>query len=266
MEVNTMKGKSEQTAATSKAARTRSPMYPFISLRKALERAREFYRVQHQHVTPVAAAVGIWEFGAKSSGGLQTISALKQFGLMSESDEETDARKVQLAESALAIIRDEREPSPDRDATIKKAALLPKIYVAMWQKWGDQLPNDATIKLFLTHEKKYNETTVPKLIASYKDTLGFAKLVESDKMTLAEDGGEKQDGGPNPPALPTPKGAKLMEGERIVFTHEVEPEHGVRIVASGAVDKELIAAVEMFLALQKKRLGLDSNKSKDTSE
>ena len=54
-----------------------------------------------------------------------------------------------------------------------------------------------------------------------------------------------------------------MEGERVVFTHEVDPEHGVRIVASGAVDEELIDAGEMFLELQKKRLGLSGKKSKD---
>ena len=38
-----------------------------------------------------------------------------------------------------------------------------------------------------------------------------------------------------------------MGGERIVFAHEVDPEHGLRIVESGAIDKELIDAVEMFL-------------------
>jgi hypothetical protein len=54
-----------------------------------------------------------------------------------------------------------------------------------------------------------------------------------------------------------------MEGERIVFTHEVEPEHGVRIVASGAVDEELIDAVEMFLELQKKRLSAAAKKVRD---
>jgi hypothetical protein len=41
-----------------------------------------------------------------------------------------------------------------------------------------------------------------------------------------------------------------------------EPEHGVRIVASGTVDEELINAVEMFLELQKKRLGLTAKKPK----
>jgi len=47
-----------------------------------------------------------------------------------------------------------------------------------------------------------------------------------------------------------------------VFAREVEPEHGVRIVASGAIDKELTDAVKMFLELQKRRPGL-IKKSKD---
>jgi hypothetical protein len=53
-----------------------------------------------------------------------------------------------------------------------------------------------------------------------------------------------------------------MGGERIVFTPEVELEQGVPIVASGAIDKELIDAVEKFLELQKRRLSL-IKKSKD---
>ncbi len=248
-----MKKKLEQTETTSKATHTRSPMYPFISLRRALERAREFYKVQHQHPTPVAAAVGIWEFKEKSSGGLQTISALKQFGLMSESEEETDARKVQLTESALAILRDEREPSPEPDTENKDAALLPKIYSGMWHKWGNKLPNDATIKLFLTHEKKYNETAVPALIAGYKDTLTFANLTESDKSTPAESESEKQDGGPPPPAPPPLPGAKPMEGERIVFTQEIEPTHSVRVVASGDVDGAVLAALNTYVQQQRNR-------------
>jgi len=40
-----------------------------------------------------------------------------------------------------------------------------------------------------------------------------------------------------------------------------EPEHGVRIIASGAVDKDVIEAVEAFITLQRKKLGIDT---KDT--
>jgi len=45
-----------------------------------------------------------------------------------------------------------------------------------------------------------------------------------------------------------------MEGERIVFTHEIEPTHGVRILASGEIDDSVIDALELYIQLQKKRL------------
>jgi hypothetical protein len=252
--------KTEQSKA--RGLKHRSPAYPFISLRRALERARKFYSEQRQHAAPLSAAVALWDFGAKSSGGLQTISALKQFGLLAE-NEVNNTRQVKLTDSALRVIQDERDVSPEREAAIKRLALLPKVYSEMWTKWGAQLPADATVKFFLVNEKKYNEAAFPDLFSAYKDTVEFAKLGESDKDG-SEVGEQHTPQGTikDPPPAPPPKGAKLMEGERIVFTHEVEPEHGVRIVASGAVDQELIDAVEMFLELQKKRLAT-AKKNKD---
>jgi len=243
-----------------KILKHRSPAYPFISLRKALDRAREFYARQKQHPAPTSAAVGTWNFREKSSGGLQTISALKQFGLMME-NESGSTRYVKLTDDALKILQDERLQSPDRDAAIKRLALLPKVYAEMWENWGVGLPDDATVKFFLVNEKKYNEAAFTDLFNAYKDTLEFAKFAESDKNDDGEDEtGKRNDlDPPAPPLPPAPKG-KLMEGERIVFTHEVEPEHDVRIVARGAVDKDLIEAVEAFLTLQRKKLGLTAPK------
>ncbi len=239
-----------------KSPRHRSPAYPAISLRRALERARQFYAVQKQHPAPVAAALEVWEFGAKSSGGLQAISALKQYGLMSET-EVGASRQVQLTDTALRIIQDEREPSPEREAAIRKAALLPKIYAEMWSKWGAGLVVDATIKFFLVREKKYNDASVADLIAGYKDTIKFAKLAESDKTVEGDgdNGDGKDDIPPAPPTPPAPKEKPIMEGERIVFTHEIEPAHGVRILASGNVDDAMLDALDVYVELQRKRLG-----------
>ena len=44
-----------------------------------------------------------------------------------------------------------------------------------------------------------------------------------------------------------------MEGERVVFTHEIEPAHGVRIVASGDVDASILDALKSFLKQQRQR-------------
>ncbi len=242
-----MADQSKTQEQKTKVPRHRSPAYPAISLRKALERARQFYAVQKQHPAPVEAAVGIWEFAAKSSGGAQTIAALKQYGLMSETDER-GKRKVQLSERALRIIRDEREPSPERDEAIRQAALLPKIYAEMWDKWNVDLPADATMRLFLIHDKSYNEASVADLITTYKDTIALAKLAESDKEELVVGRVEKPGGEIKPaPAPPSPLGAKLMEGERIVFSHEIGPSQGVRVLASGEVSEAMLAALESYV-------------------
>jgi hypothetical protein len=237
--------------AESKALKHRSPAYPYISLRAALERARKFYSEQRQHPAPLSAAVALWKFGPKSSGGMQMISALKQFGLMIES-EVNNTRQVKLSDTALRIIQDEREISPERDAAIERLALLPKIYAEMWNKWGSPPPPDATVKFFLVSEKKYNEAAFSDLFSAYKDTIEFAKLGKTDKNAPAEGApGEKGDGEqehPKPP-LPPRKGANLMEGERELTTGLLSKTASFRLIVSGDVGvkeiERLIAKLEL---------------------
>jgi hypothetical protein len=247
-----------------KPPKHRSPAYPFISLGKALERAREFYTAQRQHAAPIVVAAQCWKFAVKSSGGLQTAAALKQYGLMKEA-ENTPTRQVLLTDLALRIIRDERESSLERGKAIQMAALMPKIHNELWAKWGSELPAEATVKYFLVQEKGYYEGSTDDLIKTYKDTIVFAKLSDSDKDSHAdgEQVGELENHAQNHnDFLPPSTGARLMEGERVVFTQEIEPEHGIRIVASGAVDADLIDAVEMFLKLHKRRLGIQDKTEK----
>ncbi len=45
-----------------------------------------------------------------------------------------------------------------------------------------------------------------------------------------------------------------MGRERIVFAHEIEPGHGVRVLASGEVDESMLEVLELYIELQKKRL------------
>lgn len=246
-----------------KLPKHRSPSYPFISLRKALARAREFYGAQRHHPAPLSVAVAVWDFGAKSSGGLQTISALKQFGLMTE-NEVNNTRQVKLTDAALRIIQDERPESAERDAEIKRLALLPKIYSEMWRNWGVPPPAEATVKFFLVNERKYNETAFADLFSAYKDTIAFAKLAESDKTPPA-DGRERPGTPPTPPGdTPPPGERQQMEGERIVFTHEIEPSHGVRVLASGQVDESMLDALELYIQLQKRRLERERQAAKET--
>ena len=237
-----------------KKVRQRSPLWPFISLIKAMERALEFYAAQRDHAAPQAAAMGIWGYGPKSSGGLQTISALKQFGLMTDKGS-GKYRHVGLTDLALQIIRDQRAGSPDRAAALRKAALSPKIFREMWEKWGVRLPAEATVTYHLVHERGFTEKAAADLFRLYQDTIAYAKLTESDKVGEESEGAaENGDGEDEAPRTPRGRKVPLMEGERVVFTEEGQPQQYVKIVASGEVDASLLDALANYVERHRNRL------------
>ncbi len=163
--------------------RHRSPAYPFISLKKAVERALEFYRKEHRHSAPLVAAAQNWGYGEKSSGGVQTVSALKQFGLLAEDGDGGGAdRRVKLTERAIKILLDEVKDSQDRLMALKQAAMAPKLYAEMFNNWGVHLPSDETIRTFLRRDKGFNDDVLTTVIRSYKDTLEYAQLSKSDTV------------------------------------------------------------------------------------
>ena len=51
-----------------------------------------------------------------------------------------------------------------------------------------------------------------------------------------------------------------MEGERVVFTEETNPQNYLKLIASGEVDETMLDALEDYVKRQKKRLGLPIKK------
>jgi hypothetical protein len=164
----------------------RSSPFPFIDLGKALTRAQQFFAQQRHHPAPIHVAVALWGYAAKSSGGAQTIGALKLFGLMAD-DGSGPTRRVVLTDLALQILRDNRNPSPDRDRLIQKAALMPKVHLELWEKYGDELPNLASVSYFLEAERGgFTHQSAHALIAEYVETLSFARLDPNGKVFANE--------------------------------------------------------------------------------
>jgi hypothetical protein len=188
-----------EAVAPAKKTKHRSPAYPSISLKTAIERAASFYMSEKRNAAPVSVAVKHWDYKEKSSGGIQTIAALKSYGLMSDSGS-SKARKVQLSELGLAIVMDERVESPERDELIKKAALMPKIHARLWTDYKTDLPSEENLRHRLRVDQKFNDNVVDDFIREYKDTIKFAKLAESDKV--ASEDGSKEDTGSAGPYIP----------------------------------------------------------------
>lgn len=154
----------------------RSPAFPFIPVARALARADELRAAEGKNGVPITSAYRAWGFGARSSGGRQTAAALRHFGLLDYVGR-GEERDVRLTRLALDILLDTRPHSPERDALIRRAALNPPIHAELWRRYGAELPSDATLTTYLVRDRGFNETGARDLLAEYKDSLAFAKLL-----------------------------------------------------------------------------------------
>ena len=151
--------------------------FPYIHLGKALERAREFYKIANTHEVPFATAAKGWGYAEKSSGAAQTAAALKAFGLLQDVTG-GEVRRVKLTDAALRIIRDPRDISPDRDALVKEAALKPVLFGQIIQKYNGMPPSDEALKAFLMIDKAIKDEAVPDLMRCFAATMAVAKISE----------------------------------------------------------------------------------------
>jgi len=166
----------ESEAVSVKRARQgRSPSYPFISLRKALEQANALYRAEGKYAAPLPSAFQAWGFGSKSSGGRQTLAALRYFGLI-EVEGEGDARKVKVSDAALRVLLDEREDLSERDALLRQFALSPSINQEIFDRFPNGLGSDGSVKHFLIFECDFNEGAAAEVLAQFKETSDFANV------------------------------------------------------------------------------------------
>lgn len=171
--------------SNAKKTKERSPTFPFITLEHALERARQFYAEEKRGVAPLARAALHWRYSEASSGLLQTLAALKNYGLLIERAAGAGKeRQVQLSDLALRIILDQRPDSQEREDFIRKAAMTPAIAAEVYSRWSGGLPSDSTLNHFLVLEKKFNEATALRTSKILKENQLFAKIFLLDSSSL----------------------------------------------------------------------------------
>lgn len=235
--------------------------FPFVNLEKAVGRAQELFDAdQKGREMTMAAAFGVWGYSDKSSGGFQTVAALKMYGLLKDSNG-GDSRKVALTDEALRYFRDEREE--ERTNLLQRFGLRPKLISSLWEDWGTTPPADTIARSHLKAERGLHDQGARSLLAIYKENLEFAHLKGSDKIQPKEENRDhrvdvfsdvfrpkpvRQSPKPEPPKV------TLMEGERVVFAEESAPQQYLRLVASGDMDAFLLDALDDYVKRQRRRL------------
>lgn len=159
-----------------KKSRDRSPSFPIITLEHALRRAQEFYDQEKRGSAPFSVAAEHWQYSPSSSGALQTISAMKQYGLMVEEGGSGMDRKVRLTELALRIILDARPDSTERAQFKMQAARSPAIVEDVYKRWPEGLPSEQNLNHYLVLERQFNAQTANKAV----------KILKSNEMFTGE--------------------------------------------------------------------------------
>lgn len=171
------KGGDARMAETNKKKRGRSPAFPFISLRAAVERAKKLHEEEGRNSAPVKVATSHWNYAEKSSGAIRTLAALKAYGLL-----ERTSGQVSLTDRALDIVM---PGSSRRDEALQAAAVAPAQFFKLWKKYAAALPSKGTLNHDLVRYEGFTESSVEDFIGNYKATIAFAGLDKSG--TIAPD-------------------------------------------------------------------------------
>jgi hypothetical protein len=157
----------------------RSPSYPAINLKAAVDRAQTFYMYEKRAEASVSVAAQHWGYKVSSSGGRQVLAALISYGLM-EDRGSNEQRYVRLTDLAFQILLDERPDSVERVDALRRAALLPKIHAELFAHWPDGLPSTPNLRHYLLVAKKFNDNAVDDFIKELRITAEFAKIYKQN--------------------------------------------------------------------------------------
>ncbi len=164
-----------------KVFRHRSPAYPSLSLREAVQKAEAFYTNHGTYLVSLQAAARGWKFSTASGAAGRAIAALKQFGLLSE-EEEDGSRRVKLSDLGRTIVQLPSD-DPRRKEAISGAAKKPPIHRDLLEEHPTGLPEDPVLRTYLEYERKFNRNAVEALIKEIRDTWSFAQLNGSGTMS-----------------------------------------------------------------------------------
>jgi hypothetical protein len=145
--------------------------FPFINLEKSLARAKQLYDADHRgNEMSVGTAFAVWGYSEKSSGGFQTVSALKMYGFI----EEGSAGKIKLTKHAMDYFRDEREDH--RAQRLQDFATNPPFLMDLFNHWGTRVPSDTVARSYLKIDRGLNEQSSRSLLGIFKENITFANV------------------------------------------------------------------------------------------
>lgn len=234
--------------------RVRSPNYPAISLKDALDKVAVLYKNQHTHAAPREVVAKGMGYNSLNGASASAISALHKYGLL-----DRDGDEIRVSDRAMKILHPH---SPDeRAAAIRDAASAPPLFSELSERFPGALPSEELLRNYLVR-RGFAPGAVSSVILAYRETLelvdheagGYdsgssategAQAVHSDVATSHPPGR----GGP--PHITSENQA----GERPLARYDFEGGGHIRIMVGGNIETtEALDMVETLLALKRKEI------------
>jgi len=156
----------------------RSPNFPVISLKQAVEKISAIYVKEQLAPAQRLAVLKHMGYSTENGASLTVLSALKKFDLINE-----ERGTILLTENAKNIVVITNENDERRVNALKNCALSPDIYKKLWEKYQDSsLPSNESLQQELILNYGFNNKVVNSFIANFRETLDYAKIKTGDKI------------------------------------------------------------------------------------
>jgi hypothetical protein len=144
-------------------AKARSPQYPAIGLKEAVEKANAVYIEDYQNPIPRAVAVAHMGYQSLNGKSLGVLSALLKYGLLEGRGDET-----RVSDLAVSIIA-HQPGSPERASSLKEAAAKPELFGELDLRFQGGKASDQALRSYLLTQK-FIPSAADAVIRSYRET------------------------------------------------------------------------------------------------
>jgi len=142
----------------------RSPNYPQLTLRDAVEKVRKVYQAEHTYKANKEVVAKDLGYNSLNGSSLTLIGALKRYGLL-----EAEGDGFRVSDDAVAIL-ELSENDSERIAALKRAAFTSPLFAELHEIYGDRLPSDVNLRHDLI-KRKFLPKAADEVVRIYRDNL-----------------------------------------------------------------------------------------------
>ncbi|MBZ5491470.1 MAG: hypothetical protein LAO76_11115 [Acidobacteriia bacterium] len=203
----------------------RSPSYPAFDLGEAIQKAEAVYKAEKRTATTsevIASHVG---YSQATGPGGRAVSALRQYGLLEE-----NAGRYRISDLGYTLVHFSRDSEEWKRAVVD-ASRRPVLFKELLEKYGEELPSDATLKNELL-SRGFNPAAVSDVVTIFRNTMSLA----------GEHGGSYNNGEER--TVPEPvSAASISTASPAKFTPATSAELSVPVEFAGDGQQAVVARV-----------------------